>query len=59
MTQVEDRIAKLPVWTSAIEIAPLKGGLSNESYTVTSGMEECVVRLGSDEAQVSPIQRII
>jgi thiamine kinase-like enzyme len=48
MKPVEDRISKLPVWTSQIEIAPLKGGLSNESYTVTSGTEKFVVRLGSD-----------
>ena len=48
MKPAADRIADLPVWTSSIEIEPLKGGLSNESHIVTSGSEKFVVRLGSD-----------
>ena len=32
---VEDRIRALPCWTGRIEIAPLKGGISNESYLVS------------------------
>ncbi len=48
MTQARDRIAGLPVWTGPVEIEPLQGGLSNESYTVTSGADRFVVRFGSD-----------
>lgn len=48
MTNIHERIAALPVWTSPIEIEPLKGGLSNESYTVTSGSEKFAVRFGID-----------
>lgn len=48
MNELTDRIARLPVWTGPIEIEPLKGGLSNESYTVTTGGRRFVVRFGSD-----------
>ena len=48
MTSARDRIAGLDIWTGPVEIEPLKGGLSNESYTVTSGAERFVVRFGSD-----------
>ena len=48
MTRARDRIAGLDIWTGPVEIEPLKGGLSNESYTVTSGAERFVVRFGSD-----------
>jgi hypothetical protein len=40
--------AGLDIWPGPITIEPLKGGLSNESHTVTSGTERFVVRLGSD-----------
>lgn len=42
------RIAALPLWQGPVDIAPLKGGLSNESHTVTCRGERFVVRLGSD-----------
>ncbi|MEQ9326039.1 MAG: choline/ethanolamine kinase family protein [Rhodospirillales bacterium] len=42
------RIGALPIWQGPVEIEPLKGGLSNESYTVTGGDGKFVVRLGSD-----------
>jgi aminoglycoside phosphotransferase (APT) family kinase protein len=48
MTAARDRIAGLDIWPGSVTIEPLKGGLSNESYTVTSGTEKFVVRFGSD-----------
>ena len=30
----EDRVRQLPCWTGAIELVPLKGGVSNASFTV-------------------------
>jgi thiamine kinase-like enzyme len=43
-----DRIGALPCWNGRIEIAPLKGGLSNESWVVTDATGKHVVRFGSD-----------
>jgi thiamine kinase-like enzyme len=43
-----DRIRALPCWNGRIEIAPLKGGLSNESWVVTDTAGKHVVRFGSD-----------
>lgn len=45
---VEDRIRALPCWEGRIEIAPLKGGISNESYLVSDGAGRHVVRFGRD-----------
>lgn len=45
---LEDRISALPCWNGAVEIAALKGGLSNESYLVSDASGRHVVRLGSD-----------
>lgn len=45
---VEDRIADLGCWTGRIEIEPLKGGISNESYLVSDGLGRHVVRFGKD-----------
>ena len=45
---VEDRIRALPCWAGRIEIAPLKGGISNESYVVSDGAGRHVVRFGKD-----------
>ena len=44
----EDRIRALPCWAGCIEIAPLKGGISNESYLVSDGADRHVVRFGRD-----------
>lgn len=44
----ELRIRKLPIWKGGIAIAPLRGGLSNESYLVTDGAGKHVVRMGKD-----------
>jgi thiamine kinase-like enzyme len=48
MTASEDRIRALPLWRGSIEIAPLKGGLSNESWLVSDGAGRYVVRFGKD-----------
>jgi thiamine kinase-like enzyme len=48
LTTHHDRIAALDIWKGPIEIEPLKGGLSNESYTVTHWGEKYVVRFGRD-----------
>lgn len=45
---VEDRIAHLGCWVGRIEIEPLKGGISNESYLVTDAAGRHVVRFGKD-----------
>lgn len=45
---LEDRIRQLPIWHGSITIAPLKGGLSNQSFTVTDGAGKYVVRFGRD-----------
>ena len=45
---VEDRIRAMPCWSGRIEIAPLKGGISNESYLVHDGAGRHVVRFGKD-----------
>lgn len=45
---VLDQIRSLPVWDPAVEIEPLKGGLSNESYTVHTATSKYVVRIGVD-----------
>ena len=45
---VEDRIRALPCWTGRIEITPLTGGISNESYLVGDGAGRHVVRFGRD-----------
>lgn len=44
----EARIRALPCWRGPIEIVPLEGGLSNESYTVTDASGRYVVRFGHD-----------
>ncbi len=43
-----DRIRAIPIWNGAIDIAPLKGGLSNESWVVTDASGKHVVRFGQD-----------
>ena len=48
MPNAEETIARLPVWKGPVEIAPLEGGLSNESFKVTDGDAAYVVRFGRD-----------
>ncbi|TKT76364.1 choline kinase [Aquamicrobium sp. LC103] len=42
------RIAALPIWKGTIEIEPLLGGISNESWLVADGRGRHVVRFGKD-----------
>ena len=48
MTDAEARIRALPVWQGPVKWEPLKGGLSNESFTVTDSRGKYVVRFGRD-----------
>jgi len=48
MLTSEQRIRALPLWRGAIAIAPLKGGLSNESWLVRDDAGRHVVRFGKD-----------
>lgn len=48
MNDIKKRIRALPLWTGELSIAPLKGGLSNESFIVTDDAGEHVVRFGQD-----------
>jgi thiamine kinase-like enzyme len=43
-----DRIKSLPLWSGPVEPQVLKGGLSNESYTVRAEGRRYVVRFGHD-----------
>ncbi|WP_394687896.1 phosphotransferase [Hoeflea sp.] len=43
-----DRIRALPCFTGSLNIAPLTGGLSNESWIVSDANGRHVVRLGTD-----------
>lgn len=43
-----DRVRALPIWKGPVEPVPLKGGLSNESFTVEDAGRRYVVRLGQD-----------
>jgi thiamine kinase-like enzyme len=44
----EDKIRQLPCWNGAIDIAPLKGGLSNANFVVSDAAGKHVVRFGKD-----------
>ena len=44
----ETRIQALPVWQGTVDISPLHGGLSNESFVVTDAGQRYVVRFGQD-----------
>ena len=35
MTELEQRVARLACWKAPVELAPLKGGLTNISFVVT------------------------
>ncbi|ODT07477.1 MAG: choline kinase [Mesorhizobium sp. SCN 65-20] len=48
MSTSEERIRALPLWSGAVTIAPLKGGISNESWLVEDGRGRHVVRFGKD-----------
>lgn len=48
MSESLNRIKALPIWSGQVEPELLKGGLSNESYTVVDADRKQVVRLGRD-----------
>src|SRR5688500_8884818 len=47
---LEDRLRKLPCWRGRVELEPLKGGISNTSFTVTDLEGRFVARCGGDIA---------
>ena len=48
MTTPEERVRALPLWRDLAEITPLKGGVSNASFTVTDASGKYVARVGED-----------
>ena len=48
MAPAVERAKALPVWSGPVEPEPLKGGLSNESFTVVDAGQKYVVRFGED-----------
>ncbi|MEZ5931894.1 MAG: choline/ethanolamine kinase family protein [Alphaproteobacteria bacterium] len=48
MADAAARVRDLPIWRGKIDIEPLAGGLSNESFKVTDGDKAYVVRFGKD-----------
>ena len=48
MNDTDKRIRALPLWSGDLSIAPLKGGLSNESFIVSDDAGKHVVRFGQD-----------
>jgi thiamine kinase-like enzyme len=48
MSDIDERIRSIPYWTAPVTWESLKGGLSNENFTVTQGGEKFVVRFGDD-----------
>lgn len=48
MNPTHARILNLPIWDGDPTIAPLQGGISNESYVVTDLAGRHVVRIGQD-----------
>ncbi|NJM29700.1 MAG: hypothetical protein HC855_06020 [Rhizobiales bacterium] len=58
-TNPESAIRALPFWDGPVEMTPLKGGLSNASFTVRDRTGTYVARVGEDYAfhQVSRERR--
>lgn len=48
MTEIEDRIARLPLWTGPVRLEPLTGGISNLSVAVTDRTGKYAVRITRD-----------
>ncbi len=48
MSDSRARVSGLRIWTGAVKVEPLKGGLSNESFTAEDDTGKYVVRLGDD-----------
>jgi thiamine kinase-like enzyme len=45
---VEERVRRLSCWKGPVELAPLKGGLSNASFIVSDARGKYVARVGED-----------
>ncbi len=48
MMTAEDRVRRLPTWKGKPELTPLKGGVSNASFTVADAAGKYVARVGED-----------
>jgi thiamine kinase-like enzyme len=48
MTELEEKVTRLACWKEPVELAPLKGGLTNISFVVTHRGEKFVARCGED-----------
>src|SRR4029453_15116061 len=48
MTELEEKVGRLPCWKAPVDLAPLKGGLTNISFVVTHRGEKFVARCGED-----------
>lgn len=48
MCEAMAKVRALPIWQGEIEVEPLRGGLSNESFKVRNGAKAYVVRFGRD-----------
>ena len=48
MTELKEKVARLACWEEPVELAPLKGGLTNISFVVTHRGEKFVARCGED-----------
>lgn len=48
MASVETRVRGLSLWQGHLEIEPLKGGVSNASFTVCDALGKYVARVGED-----------
>ena len=48
MTEAETRVRSLSIWKGDVVIEPLKGGVSNASFTVCDAVGKYVARVGED-----------
>jgi thiamine kinase-like enzyme len=48
MADAAARVRQLSVWKGAVKLEPLKGGVSNASFTVSDAVGKYVVRVGDD-----------
>ncbi len=48
MTAIEKRVRGLALWNGEVTVEPLKGGVSNASFTVRDSSGKYVVRVGED-----------
>ena len=60
-TPAESRVRQLPLWQGKVQITPLKGGVSNASFTVADATGKYVARVGEDYPfhQVSRVREAI